>query len=63
MGKGSVTKDQKTGRWTVVYDEAPAGAPRKQRNRRGFKTKGSAQKFLTDVNHAIGEGTYVSAAS
>ncbi len=38
---------------------APAGAPRKQIRRRGFRTKRDAQAALNELLHDLGKGTFV----
>ena len=56
--EGSV-KQAADGTWGFVVDIAPSGAMRRQVRRRGFRTKGEAQRELTKVLHSLGEGTFV----
>jgi integrase len=56
----SIEKDGKTGRWLVRYD-APRGPDgrRRQKMRRGFRTKREAEQFLAETTVAIARAAYV----
>ena len=45
--------------WSYTIDTGPVGGTRRQRSKSGFKTKREAVAALTQVQGAIGEGTYV----
>ncbi len=56
--RGKIDRDA-NGTWWIRLDVAPAGAPRKQIRRRGFRTKRDAQAALNELLHAVGKGTFV----
>lgn len=56
--RGSIKKDGST--WNVRYDAGcdPLTGARKQKKKRGFKTKKDAEKFLNEQLNAIDRGSY-----
>ena len=54
--RGSVNKDGSS--WYVIYDIKTATGERKQKKKRGFKTKKEAEKYLSEQLTAIDKGTY-----
>ncbi len=60
--QGSVKKDPATGLWGFVVDIAPAGAPRKQIRRRGYKTRREAQAALDSLKADHVRGGFVEPA-
>ncbi len=56
--RGKIDRDT-NGTWWIRLDVAPAGAPRKQIRRRGFRTKRDAQTALNELLHDVGKGTFV----
>ncbi|MBW3576053.1 MAG: Arm DNA-binding domain-containing protein [Actinobacteria bacterium] len=56
--RGKIDRDT-NGSWWIRVDVAPAGAPRKQIRRRGFRTKRDAQAALNELLHDLGKGTFV----
>jgi integrase len=56
--QGRVSRE-KNGTWTFVVDVSPAGAPRKQVRRRGFRTRGEAQETLTKLLGERQRGEFV----
>jgi integrase len=56
--RGKIDRDP-NGNWWIRLDVAPAGAPRKQMRRRGFRTKRDAQAALNELLHDLGKGTFV----
>jgi integrase len=59
MSRRGVIDRDPNGTWWFRVDVAPAGAPRKQVRRRGFRTKRDAQTALNEVLHDVGKGTFV----
>ncbi|HEV2068562.1 MAG TPA: Arm DNA-binding domain-containing protein [Acidimicrobiales bacterium] len=59
MSRRGVIDRDPNGTWWFRVDGAPAGAPRKQVRRRGFRTKRDAQAALNEVLHDVGKGTFV----
>ena len=59
MSRRGVIDRDPNGAWWFRVDVAPAGAPRRQVRRRGFRTKRDAQAALNDVLHNVGKGTFV----
>ncbi len=59
MSRRGVIDRDRNGTWWFRLDVAPAGAPRKQVRRRGFRTKRDAQAALNEVLHDVGKGTFV----
>ncbi|MCM3444353.1 tyrosine-type recombinase/integrase [Metabacillus halosaccharovorans] len=56
---GSVHKDKESGKWyymLTLYDE---NGKRKQKKKRGFKTKGEAKAALIEAENEVNKGTYV----
>lgn len=49
--------------WAFVVDVTPSGGDRKQVRRSGFKTKGEAQRALTEVLSSLDQGTFVAPAA
>ncbi len=56
--RGSIKKDNNN--WNVVFDlgKDPITGKRKQKRKRGFKTKKEAEKYMTEQLNAIDKGTY-----
>ena len=56
--RGSVKKDGSS--WNVIFDlgKDPLTGNRKQKRKRGFKTKKEAEKYLSEQLNAVGKGTY-----
>ncbi|BDG48341.1 Arm DNA-binding domain-containing protein [Parageobacillus sp. KH3-4] len=59
--RGSVKKDKKTGKYYFVIDigKDPLTGKRKQKKKRGFKTKKEAEKALAALLNELNEGTYI----
>ncbi len=55
MKIGSVRKEGKS--WYIIYDIRDNGT-RKQKKKRGFKTKKEAQKALVEVENSLNKGLY-----
>ncbi|MCM3161022.1 site-specific integrase [Metabacillus litoralis] len=56
---GSVHKDKDSGKWyymLTLYDE---NGKRKQKKKRGFKTKGEAKAALSEAETEVNKGTYI----
>ncbi|MGG3466770.1 Arm DNA-binding domain-containing protein [Neobacillus pocheonensis] len=56
--RGSIKKDGNS--WFVVFDlgKDPITRKRKQKRKRGFKTKKEAEKYISEQLHALDKGTY-----
>ena len=56
--RGSIKKDGNS--WNVVFDlgKDPVTGKRKQKRKRGFKTKKEAEKYINEQLNAIDKGTY-----
>lgn len=56
--RGTIKKDG--GSWFVLFDlgKDPITGKRKQKKKRGFKTKKEAEKYLSEQLHAIDKGTF-----
>ena len=56
--RGSIKKDGST--WNVVFDlgKDPITGKRKQKRKRGFKTKKEAEKYLNEQLNSLDKGTY-----
>jgi integrase len=61
MSRRGVIDRDPNGTWWFRVDVAPAGAPRQQLRRRGFRTKRDAQSALNELLHDVGKGTFVAA--
>jgi integrase len=54
-----ISRDLKTGKWYFVTDTAPAGSPRRQVRRRGFKTKAEARAARDEMRRDVRKGVFV----
>ncbi|GEL78677.1 site-specific integrase [Tenuibacillus multivorans] len=60
MFSGSIGKDEKTSTWYFVIELGKGiDGKRKQKRKRGYKTKKEAQKALTEMLHQLNTGTYI----
>ncbi|KGP89661.1 integrase [Pontibacillus chungwhensis BH030062] len=59
--KGSIKKNKKTGKWDFVIDigKDSLTGNRKQKKRRGFKTRKEAERALNTLLHELNEGTFI----
>lgn len=59
--RGTIKKDGST--WFVLFDlgKDPKSGKRKQKKKRGFKTKKEAEKYLNEQLNALDKGTYFEA--
>ncbi|MCI2254816.1 site-specific integrase [Domibacillus sp. PGB-M46] len=59
--KGSIKKNKQTGKWDFVIDIGKdlITGKRKQKKKRGFKTKKEAEKALTALLNELNEGSYI----
>jgi integrase len=57
--RGTVNQAPNAGSWYFVVDVAPAGAPRRQVMRRGFRTRKEATDALSKVSRSAADGTHV----
>ncbi|HWO98442.1 MAG TPA: site-specific integrase [Bacillus sp. (in: firmicutes)] len=59
--KGSIKKNNQTGNWDIVLDvgKDKLTGKRRQKKKRGFKTKKEAEKALTALLNEVNEGTYI----
>ena len=58
--RGSVKQDENTKKWFVVFDvgQDPQTGKRKQKKKRGFKTKKEAQAYLNEQLTEVSKGTF-----
>ncbi|MFD4058827.1 N-terminal phage integrase SAM-like domain-containing protein, partial [Streptomyces californicus] len=59
--RGTIKKDGST--WFVLFDlgKDPKSGKRKQKKKRGFKTKKEAEKYLNEQLNSLDKGTYFEA--
>ncbi|MBN8199177.1 tyrosine-type recombinase/integrase [Cytobacillus pseudoceanisediminis] len=59
--KGSIKKNNQTGKWDLVVDvgKDQLTGKRKQKKKRGFKSKKEAEKALTAILNEVNEGVYI----
>lgn len=57
MRRGHVYKRGST--WTYLIDTAPAGQPRRQRSKGGYRTKAEALDAMNKAQRALADGIYV----
>jgi len=60
MYTGSVNKDKNTAKWSYIIEMGRGiNGKRKQKRKRGFRTKKDAQKAMTKILHELNKGTYI----
>lgn len=57
---GSISKDKNTGKWFFILELGKdVNGKRKQKKRRGFKTKKEAQAAFIELQNEVNNGTYI----